>query len=317
MRSAEPSDYGRVDEVAWGRERVSRIVLGTVQLGMDYGIANTSGKPVPEKAKEIVETAWQRGIRYFDTAQAYGDSEEVLGQAFRLLGIQDDVCVTTKLTPYIDPANIHEIRAAIERSFELLGVERLWCLLLHDPVALEYWDQGLGELLHGYRESGRILHLGASLFTPEQSSFCVPHPSIEVLQVAANAWDRRMNRLGVFEQAKANSQLCCVRSIYLKGLLTLSPEEAAARLPVAHEASVRWHELAARLRIPPVELAVRYALWLELPLVVGAEAPEQVIDTVRLARKPPLTGDIVSEIARELDPLLNDNIVQPRNWEKG
>jgi len=234
-----------------------------------------------------------------------------------LLGIRDEVCVTTKLTPYIDPANILEIRAAIERSFQLLGLDRLWCLLLHDPVALEHWDQGLGDLLLGYRDSGRILHLGASLFTPEQSSFCLPHPSIEILQVAANAWDRRMNRLGVFEQAKTNNQLCCVRSIYLKGLLTLSPDEVAVRLPVAHEVSVRWHELAARLGIPPVELAVRYALWLGLPLVVGAEAPEQVFDTVRLARKPPLTPDVISEIAAELDPLLNEDIVQPRNWEKG
>ena len=63
-----------------------RLVLGTVQLGMPYGIANRLGKPSQEVATSIVRTAWSKGIREFDTAQGYGDSETVLGKACVKLG---------------------------------------------------------------------------------------------------------------------------------------------------------------------------------------------------------------------------------------
>ncbi len=59
-----------------------RLTLGTVQLGMDYGIANTAGKPDYEKSAGILDAALEGGINAFDTAAAYGDSEAVIGRYF-------------------------------------------------------------------------------------------------------------------------------------------------------------------------------------------------------------------------------------------
>ena len=75
----------------------SKITLGTVQFGLDYGIANTDGKPSYEKARDIVATACENGITSFDTAAAYGDSEKVLGQIFKELQIKDKVQVVSKV----------------------------------------------------------------------------------------------------------------------------------------------------------------------------------------------------------------------------
>ena len=61
---------------------MDRLVLGTAQLGMDYGIANTQGRPAFEEAVELVRCYWERGVREFDTAQDYGDSEKILGRVF-------------------------------------------------------------------------------------------------------------------------------------------------------------------------------------------------------------------------------------------
>ena len=61
-----------------------RLVLGTAQLGMNYGIANQTGKPELATARNIVRTAWEGGIRCFDTAQGYGDSERILGIFFQI-----------------------------------------------------------------------------------------------------------------------------------------------------------------------------------------------------------------------------------------
>jgi aryl-alcohol dehydrogenase-like predicted oxidoreductase len=106
-----------------------------------------------------------------------------------------------------------------------------------------------------------------------------------------------------------------VRSIYLKGLLTLPVEEVAARLPIAREASTRWHGVAARYGVSPVELAVRFAMTLEQPLVVGAETPAQIADTVRIAHRGPLSHDIIDALGAALDPVVDDTILTPRRWE--
>ena len=55
------------------------LVLGTAQLGMAYGISNLVGKPSFDTARDIVAEAYDCGIREFDTAQVYGNSEQVLG----------------------------------------------------------------------------------------------------------------------------------------------------------------------------------------------------------------------------------------------
>jgi len=47
----------------------SRLVLGTVQIGLDYGIANETGKPDLYHAENIISTAWENRIQEFDTAQ--------------------------------------------------------------------------------------------------------------------------------------------------------------------------------------------------------------------------------------------------------
>ena len=57
-----------------------RIALGTVQLGLDYGI-NEAGKVQIEEVRKILSYARGHQIDTLDTAIAYGDSERVLGEA--------------------------------------------------------------------------------------------------------------------------------------------------------------------------------------------------------------------------------------------
>ena len=61
----------------------SQFVLGTAQLGSAYGLANKEGKLSPEKAFKVLDEAILRGVRIFDTASGYGDSEEIIGNYFQ------------------------------------------------------------------------------------------------------------------------------------------------------------------------------------------------------------------------------------------
>ena len=88
-------------------KNIIRLVLGTAQLGMDYGIANRTGAPDPETAKQIIKEAIEAGIREFDTAQAYGCSEKVLGRVIAALGVMDQVKIITKgITDFSDSSSM-------------------------------------------------------------------------------------------------------------------------------------------------------------------------------------------------------------------
>jgi len=300
----------------WPGEAVSRLMLGTVQLGMPYGIANTQGRPDVRKAVEIVETAWTGGVRHFDTAQSYGESERVLGAALRELGVLEKACIASKLNVQLNPAEPRRLDAAIAQSFDTLGIECLWCMMLHRAQWLDYWDQGLGETLLRWRAAGRIRHLGVSVAGPEEFARCLAHPHMEILQVPCNAWDRRLIQQGAFEAAHAKSTLCCVRSIYLQGLLTLPAAAVANRLPIAGAASERWHAFCSRHALRPQEAAVRFALGLQVPLVVGAESPDQLRDTLSLMKQGPLPPEMRDDLARTLDPVVKDEILEPWRWPK-
>lgn len=298
----------------WQGEAAPRLILGTAQLGMDYGIANTAGRPDPQRARAVVEAAWQAGIRHFDTAQAYGDSEAVLGEAIRTLGIGEECRVGTKLSAELDVEDPAGVERALEASLERLGIHRLWYVLLHNPDWLEAWDRGIGAVLQRYRRGGHIAHLGASLRTIRDAPLCLNHHDMEIIQAPCNAWDRRADEWGVLRSARERGQLPCVRSVYLQGLLVLPLEEVARRLPAAKDAAQAWHELADRFGMSPPELALRYALTLHAPLVVGAESPEQVTRTAAWVKGEPLSAQAVETIAQAMDPLLTEHILEPVRW---
>ena len=59
--------------------RIKKLGLGTVQWGIPYGVANSSGVTKPDVVKEILLKASFSGVRWLDTGSLYGDAEMVLG----------------------------------------------------------------------------------------------------------------------------------------------------------------------------------------------------------------------------------------------
>ena len=58
---------------------ISRIILGTAQIGLHYGINNETGKLKLSESIALLDTAFNMGIRVLDTAEAYGNALEIIG----------------------------------------------------------------------------------------------------------------------------------------------------------------------------------------------------------------------------------------------
>ena len=58
---------------------MSKLILGTVQMGLDYGVNNSSGKISNKESFEILSLAFSNGINILDTAEVYGNSHQIIG----------------------------------------------------------------------------------------------------------------------------------------------------------------------------------------------------------------------------------------------
>ena len=127
-------------DIVWNGENISRFVLGTAQLGMDYGIANASGRPTEKAACEIVKEALDNGVNCFDTAQVYGDSEIVLGKCLKRVH-RRRIKIVSKLSSKLEPSDSESIKRTVKESRQNLGVDQLWGLMLHETDWLALWNE--------------------------------------------------------------------------------------------------------------------------------------------------------------------------------
>lgn len=261
----------------------NRIVLGTAQLGMNYGIANTTGQPVYDTAKSIVQEAWDSGICEFDTAQAYGQSEQILGQIFKNLGVADKAKVITKFAPDVDHSDRVALNNALEISLNNLGVESLYCLMLHREDMLDLWKNGLKENLMDMVASTRVKYIGISVYSPEKAVQALNTDGISMVQLPANIMDRRFEKAGVFQNADDAEKTIYVRSSFLQGLLLMSPDDMPEHMRFAAPVLNRLASIAQDIGLSINELCVGYIknAFPHALLVFGAETPEQVKENLK------------------------------------
>ena len=288
---------------------MSHLVLGTAQLGMKYGVANTTGQPDVETVVDIIRVAWEGGIRAFDTAQAYGESERALGRAFRALGITEQVEVTTKLAKDIDVNDEAVVVKAVKGSLDRLGVPILHAVLLHTEGEIGRLPALLS---HSFTR-----HIGLSVYSPERALKALEMEDMSMLQMPGNVLDRRFERAGIFEGAKERGVQVYLRSVFLQGLLLIDPEQLPSHLKFALPVIQTMASLAHRLRVSSRVLALQYVkqAFPDAHVIIGAETPQQVQENISLWKAVPLLGII--DLIREAFDGVDERVVDPRMWPKG
>ena len=294
--------------------QLCRLVLGTAQLGMLYGVDNTSGQPDTQRCEDLVKIAWEGGIRDFDTAQAYGESEINLGNVFKKLNIAEEVRVTTKVSDHLSPDRAVELKNAIADSISRLGVTHLFALLLHQEESLDRWDEDLKELYTGLVADGLTENIGISVYSPDKALKAVKTDGISIVQVPSNILDRRFENAGIFQVAEDYSKTIFVRSIFLQGLLLMNVKDLSRSMAFAARTVEKFHGLARKAGVPINHLALGYVreAYPHARIIFGAETPEQVAINLS-AWKSPLPGLWIEE-AKELFCDVEIKILNPSLW---
>ncbi len=298
------------------------LVLGSVQLGLPYGVTNTTGKPSRADALRLVHRALDAGICGIDTARAYGDSEERLGDA---LSGRKPVRTVTKLSPLAElapDAPRDAVRAAVNesiaQSLAALKYARIDCLLVHRAQHMTSHGGAVWERLIELLEDGTILALGVSVQTPAEAHAALDNADVSQIQMPFNVLDWRWRELGVITRFEQRPHITVhARSVFLQGLLAnpaccwpaVAGVDAAAITKLIGElARDHGRECAA-------DLCVAYVRGQRFVdgVVVGMETTDQLEENLRLFLRPPLAAEACADIDRQM-PRLPETLLNPALW---
>jgi len=255
--------------------KLSKLALGTVQFGLDYGISNASGQPSQEKVNSIISYVISKGINCFDTAQAYGNSEKVLGEAVQ----NDKSFIISKLKSEVFKKNAYE---NVKASLIKLNQKALYALLLHDSELLLNWDDTYSLQVKKLKEAGLIKNFGVSIYSQEEFEAALHNESIDFIQIPFNLFDQRAISFDWFKKAKQNKKLLFIRSIFLQGLFFLDEEALPAKLDAAKEALSDLETYCKEYDMTMSELALSFvdSVATDALLLFGCDTLEQAKENI-------------------------------------
>ena len=285
--------------------KFSAMTLGTVQLGLNYGIANRDGKPSEEKSFSILKAALDGGVTTLDTARAYGDSEEVIGR-FLKQWKGETPAIVTKVRKLVgdSPKELERfVTESVEQSLTNLGVNKVHAVMLHgakDPIihGKACADAVKALIDHGYTDK-----VGVSVYVAEDIEGMLPYDIFSVTQVPMSIFDQQLIAGGSIDKLRERDYTVFVRSVFLQGLFFLDPDTMTDPILLTHAApKIRLlREIAAGEGMTVEQLAVAFMRDCAgvTSLVLGADTPEQVQANIKAFETPTLDPAVMQILKKE------------------
>ncbi len=306
-----------------GDRKDSEFVLGTVQLGLPYGVTNQVGMPSHDEAVKLIHRAIDLGVTTFDTARSYGTSEERVGDA--LTGPYEGHIIT-KLDPLegmTDSTPISTVRRAVNSSIRLsclaLARDRIPTLTLHRAKHLTACNGTIWREVNKLRSLGKIGEIGVSVQSPEEALQALSHPEVRQLQLPFNVLDWRWRNSEVPAKLRLRPDVKVhARSAFLQGLLLAEDLELWPIIDGLDPGFVRERLLQAvkecnRENVLDLCLAfVKAQDWIA-GVVVGAETEGQLESNMDFFRTPPLSPEQV-DLVTNLLPTVPETLLNPALW---
>jgi aryl-alcohol dehydrogenase-like predicted oxidoreductase len=301
---------------------VSRIGLGTWQLGADWGEVSEAD------ARAVLDAAVDAGVTFFDTADVYGD-----GRSERLIGAwrpeHPGVFVATKMGRRVEQRpelyTAENFRAWTDRSRANLGMDTLDLVQLHCPPTPVYSSDAVFDALDALVEDGTVARYGVSVETCAEALTAIARPNLASVQIILNPF--RLKPLDeVLPAARAADVAIIARVPLASGLLsgrythetTFGADDhrtfnrhgeafdrgetfSGVDFDEGVEAAREFSALAAEHGLAPATAALAWIA--QLPgvttVIPGARSPEQARANAAAAEVPPL-GEEFTAAVREL-----------------
>ena len=204
-----------------------KIIIGTAQFGLNYGIANSLGKMKTNEIKKIIKYAKTNHIKNIDTAHAYGDSEQRLGN----VGIKN-FNVIVKL-PATNPTQPYDqwVKKSIHSSFKKLKINKADTVLVHNAKFLLNPKMGkkIYEELKKFKNKNIIKNIGVSIYSISDLKNIIKKFPMDVMLISLNIFDQRILNKKIINTLKRKNIKIYTRSTFLQGLLLMPKNKLPAK----------------------------------------------------------------------------------------
>jgi aryl-alcohol dehydrogenase-like predicted oxidoreductase len=287
---------------------MSRLVLGTVQFGLNYGINNQNGKPDFNQAKTIVDSSIKNSITNFDTAQGYGDAEQMLGKA--LENINSSVVVHSKFS-LPDDFNEETILDLADKSLSTLGIKKLGYFYFHRFIDFQKFEEK--KMTLDQRFYGQAEGLAVSVYDETEIALALESKQIKAIQLPLNIFDSSENKRLLLSQIKERNVEIHCRSVFLQGLFFMDPEKLPAKLQAFKPYLIELQRISKNSSLPIMTLALGFVKKIKEidGVLIGVDTEAQLLENVA-AWNTELPLSVLTELEKLKFP--EKDLLMPKNW---
>lgn len=290
----------------YNNNRKNNLVLGTVGLGGAWGTIDR------EESIEAIRYGINNGIRRLDTAPAYLNAEEIIGEALRKLKGKRPF-ISTKVGKLKGKAldnglNNYQPAIMLEsmlNSMDSLGCRKLDLLFLHEPENVpEDQIEEVIQFLMGLKRTGRVTSIGFGGMPPKMFWPYIEKGIFDVVMgynnLDASCWDGLKEDIPF---CKNHNLTMYQGSLLHMGLLGNRYEKYVAKKPAwisksAVKNAIKINQLAQKYKMPLSTFAHRFAMSIkEIDwMVLGSRNMEQLKNTLSDFKKGPLDKPLFMEV---------------------
>jgi len=282
----------------------NKLAIGTVQFGLDYGIANQNGKVNANEVLSILDFAHENNINTLDTAKAYGNSENSIGEYIKK---------TEKLWNIITKVNDGDktIVEQVQDSIDKLTIKPT-IVLAHS--ANLFLDPMFQSKLQETKDKELVHSIGVSLYSEEEINQVLESElKPDVIQLPMNILDTRLYRSGVLSKLFDREIQIHVRSVFLQGLFYLPVLELESQFSDAVPHLTKLKSVAASGGLTLAELSLLWLVSLEevSKVIIGVDNADQLETHLKTLKKDVKPAIIEEALSIHYE---NENILNPSLW---
>lgn len=299
---------------------LSAFALGTVQLGIEYGLGEHSAKPTEEAAFAILDKAVDLGVNTLDTANNYGESEAVIGRWLTKRRAEGKKLpyIVTKVGPLNHgsyDALRDDVMYQLEGCMKRLCIDKLDIFMLH---SFEDYDQdrdALQKIFAEIKSQGLYDYSAISAYSRHDYGV-IAESGFDATQIPINVFDWGQIENGGIQKLADSGMMIFTRSVFLQGLVFHTPEDLDPRMDFCFPYLKRFIELYKEFELSPAALALSFVLSLPgvTQAVMGCDTADQVESNCKLFDQTvTLTQDQLDKLHdafHGIDP----RVINPGTW---
>lgn len=287
---------------------IKKLILGTTQFGLDYGVNNEIGKISSNEIIKILDFAYEKNLITLDTASVYGNSENLIGEY-----LQKNQKKKFNLTSKIS-SDAESLTKQFLNSLQNMKTKKVHSVLFHSIELYNHFQNEINPFVNKFKGNG-FEELGVSLYSNKDILSIVDDKDIDRVQVPFNLLDNASKRKSLFLKLKSKSKKIDTRSTFLQGLFFKPLSEIPVYFKPIKNQLLCLQNLSKDFQISMESIALSYVLQKDYvdSVLIGVDSLDQLKKNLSFINEV-----IPIELVNKIDSINveREDIINPSLWPK-